>query len=74
MKRNNLFGVWLRCPRCGTIFAERDELREHLLTHPATAPAAIPDESEPDDEPQIQVPATARGMSWTPRAYNRAPR
>lgn len=33
MKRNSVFGVWQRCRVCGSIFAERPELQEHLATH-----------------------------------------
>lgn len=35
MKKNNFFGVWKRCERCGTIFSDKLELREHLVLHQA---------------------------------------
>lgn len=54
MKRNNLFGVWQRCPKCGTVFADRQELGEHVATHPHVAPEPIDFDIE-DDEPQRDI-------------------
>jgi hypothetical protein len=50
MKRNNIFGVWHRCRICGTVFAGKFELHEHMSVH-SKKRSEFPDEPISDLAP-----------------------
>lgn len=52
IKRQSPWGLWHRCKQCGTLFSDKQELREHLTTHKFNRPTvpARPGSVEPMDD------------------------